>query len=119
MIRPKASILSTLVAAVALLASACVDIELRRIGPDRPSRPPGCAVELIPEGKPSFAFVDVASGTVSCAKKRDRCLDEMRKQACVVGADAVYGFSERTESMYLHITATYAARVAATSTPRE
>jgi hypothetical protein len=27
-----------------------------------------------------------------------------------VGADVVYGFSERTESMYLHISATFAAR---------
>jgi hypothetical protein len=96
--------------AAALLAGACVDIELRQIGPSRPSRAPGCAVELIPDGKPSFPFVDVASGTVSCAKKRDRCLEEMQKQACLVGADAVYGFAERTESMYIHITATYAAR---------
>jgi hypothetical protein len=95
---------------VALFGGACVDIELRRIGPDRPSRPPGCAVELIPDGRPSYRFVDVASGTVSCAKQRDRCLDELRKQACVVGADAVYGFSERTESLYIHITATFAAR---------
>ena len=50
--------------------------------------------------------VDVASGTASCAKKRDRCLEELQKQACVVGADIVYGFSERTESIYIHITAT-------------
>ena len=28
----------------------------------------------------------------------------MRKQACVVGADAIYGFSERTESIYIHMT---------------
>jgi hypothetical protein len=96
--------------AAALLVGGCVDIELRQIGPARPSRPPGCAVELIPIGKPSLTFVDVASGTVSCAKQRERCLDEMRKQACVVGADAVYGFDERTESMYIHITASYAAR---------
>jgi len=27
-----------------------------------------------------------------------------------VGADAVYGFSEKTESMYLHINARFAAR---------
>ena len=99
-----------LAALFSLLAGGCVDIELRRIGPDRPSRPPGCAVELYPDGKPAHPFVDVASGTVSCAKQRDRCLDEMRKQACVVGADAIYGFSERHESMYVHITATYAAR---------
>ena len=105
-----------LIAAVVLLAIGCVDIEQRRIGPDRPSRPPGCAVELVPAGKPSFEVVDVASGTVSCAKKRDRCLDEMRKQACVVGADVVYGFSETTESMYIHISATFAARVKADAT---
>jgi len=93
-----------------LVAAACVHIELRRIGPDRPSRPPDCPVELIPQGKPSYPFVDVASGTVSCAKQRNRCLDEMRKQACVVGADAVYGFAETAESIYIHIMATYAAR---------
>jgi hypothetical protein len=95
---------------VLVLAVACVDIELQRIGPDRLSRPPGCAVELLPDAKPGFEFEDVATGTVSCARKRDRCLDELRKQACVVGADAVYGFSERTESMYTHITARFAAR---------
>jgi hypothetical protein len=95
---------------VALAASACVDIELQRIGPDRPSRPPGCAVELLPDAKPAYDFVDVASGTVSCARKRERCIEELRKQACAVGADAVYGFSERTESMYTHITARFAAR---------
>jgi hypothetical protein len=96
--------------ALALLAAACVDIEVQRIGPDRPSRPPGCAVELLPDAKPAYEFVDVATGTVSCARKRDRCLDELRKQACAVGADAVYGFSESTESMYTHITARFAAR---------
>jgi hypothetical protein len=98
------------IALVLLAAAGCVDIELQRIGPDRPSRPPGCAVELLPDKKPAYEFVDVASGTVSCARKRDRCLDELRKQACVVGADAVYGFSESTESMYTHITARFAAR---------
>ena len=95
---------------VVLLAAACVDIEVQRIGPDRPSRPAGCAVELLPDAKPAFEFEDVATGTVSCARKRDKCLDELRKQACAVGADAIYGFSERTESMYTHITARFAAR---------
>jgi hypothetical protein len=93
-----------------LLAAACVDIEVQRIGPDRPSRPPGCAVELLPDAKPAYEFVDVATGTVSCARKRDECIAELRKQACAVGADAVYGFSERTESMYTHISARFAAR---------
>jgi len=96
--------------ALALLAAACVDIEVQRIGPDRPSKPPGCAVEVLPDAKPAYEFVDVATGTVSCARKRDKCIEELRKQACAVGADAVYGFSESTESMYTHITARFAAR---------
>ena len=41
-----------IVLATLLLVGACVDIELRRIGPTRPSRPPDCAVELIPDGRP-------------------------------------------------------------------
>ena len=93
-----------------LLVPACSSIDVQRIGPARPSRPADCNVELIFEGQPGFEFDDVAFANVSCAKKRDRCLDELRKQACVVGADAVYGFSERTESMYIHMTATFAAR---------
>jgi hypothetical protein len=109
-VTPRGARAARLAVPALLLAGACVDIELQRIGPDRPSRPPGCAVELIPEGRPSFASEDVAAGTVSCARTRSKCLDEMRKQACVVGADVVYGFSETTESMYIHIRATYAAR---------
>jgi hypothetical protein len=93
-----------------LLAGACVDADVRLIGPARPSRPPACNVEVIPAGQPGYDFVDIASANVSCAKTRDRCLDELRKQGCVVGADAIYGFSERTESIYIHMNATFAAR---------
>ena len=97
-------------AAALLLAGACVDADVRLLGPARPSRPPACNVDVIAEGQPAYDFVDVAFANVSCAKTRNRCLDELRKQGCVVGADAVYGFSERTESMYTHITARFAAR---------
>jgi len=97
-------------AALLLATGACVDANIQLIGPAHPSRPPGCNVEVIPEGQPGYEFVDVASANISCAKKRDRCLDELRKQACAVGADTVYGFSERTESIYIHMNVTLAAR---------
>jgi len=109
---------SIALAALVLVGVACVDIELRRIGPERPSRPPGCAVELRPDGRPIEPFADVAEGTVSCARKRDRCLEELRKQACVVGADTIYGFSERTESMYTHITARFSVHLAGSDSLR-
>jgi len=97
-------------AALLLATGACVDADVRLIGPARPSRPPACNVEVIADGQPTFDFVDVASVNVSCAKTRDRCLAELRKDACLVGADTIYGFSERSESIYIHMTATLAAR---------
>jgi len=95
---------------VGLAAGACVDTNLQLIGAARPSRPAGCNVEVIEKGQPAFEFTDVAVANISCARNRDRCLAELRKQACAVGADALYGFSERTESMYIHMTVTFAAR---------
>jgi hypothetical protein len=100
----------SLVPVALLVAGACVDADVRLIGPARPSRPPACAVELVPVGPPPYDVVDVASVNVSCAKTRERCLDELRKDACVVGADTIYGFSERSESIYIHMTVTLAAR---------
>jgi len=109
-VRPAARALALGLAVCVGLAGACVDTNIQLIGPARPSRPHGCNVEVIEQGKPAFEFDDVAVANISCARNRDRCLDELRKQACVVGADAVYGFTERTESMYIHMTATFAAR---------
>jgi len=99
--------------AVLLLAGvACVDIEIRLRGPARVARPEGCKVVLFPEekgGPPNIGFEDVAWVTVSC-RGRERCIDELRKQACATGSDFVYGFSENTEAGYTHIDARFAAR---------
>src|SRR5262245_30530817 len=96
--------------AAALLASACVDIDIQRVAPARPARPPFCDVQFFPGGRPGFDVVDLATANLSCAKGRDSCLDELRKAACVVGADTVYGLAERKESMYVHFNARLAAR---------
>jgi hypothetical protein len=93
-----------------VLAAGCVDAQINRLGPNRPARPEGCSVDLFPDGKPPYPVVDVASGTVSCSGKRDRCLAEIRKVACTVGADTVYGFSESGGGGFTNISGTYAAR---------
>lgn len=103
-------VLNALVPVLALVAGACVDAQINRIGPTRPGLAAGCPVDIVAEGRPSYAVVDVASGVVSCSGKRDRCVDEIRKMACAVGADTVYGLSETAESGFTHISATYAAR---------
>jgi hypothetical protein len=99
-----------LVVAVAAVG-ACVDIEVNLIGPQLPARPAGCALEVFPGGKPPFISTDVASASVSCAGSRDKCVGALRKQACAVGADTIYGFSESLESGFTHIDAKFAIRV--------
>ena len=98
-----------LVVAVAAVG-ACVDIQVSLIGPQLPGRPSGCALEVFPEGKPPFISADVASASVSCSG-RDKCIGALRKHACAVGADTIYGFSESLESGFTHIDAKFAIRV--------
>ena len=90
--------------------AACVDAQINRIGPTRPSRAEGCAVEIVADGSPTYPVVDVASGVVSCAGGRGRCIAEIQKMACAVGADTVYGLSESSSAGFTHVSATYAAR---------
>ena len=100
----------TLAATVALTAGACADIEVRMLGPQLPSRPAGCALEVFPGGKPPFMSTDVATASVSCSE-RNKCVDALRKQACIVGADTIYGFAESIEAGFTHIDAKFALRV--------
>ena len=98
-------------AALALAAAACVDVQVQLIGPQLPGRAPGCALEVFADGKPPYVSTDVASANVSCSGKRDRCIEALRKQACIVGADTIYALSDSVESGFTHITATFAIRV--------
>jgi hypothetical protein len=102
-----------LVVAVALIAGgggACIDAEVTRIGPRRPALAAGCAVDVHPDGRPTYPVTDVASADVSCTGGREACVAELRKQACAVGADSAYAFSERKEAGFTHVTATLGVR---------
>jgi hypothetical protein len=98
--------------ALVLLVGACTDVQLGLIGARRPARPEGCAVDLRPSERalPEGEFTDVAAGTVSCFDDRPRCLEQVRKQACAVGADTVYAFTESEGGGFTNIEARYAAR---------
>jgi len=99
-------------AAILAATGACVDLRMRVIEA-RPSRPPGCAVDLFPGEKYPLqygAFADVAYAEVRC-RKRDRCIDELRRQACAVGAQGVYWSWEETRNGQTDIDAHFAVRV--------
>ena len=76
------------VLAAAVAAPGCTEFFLVNAYA-RPARPSGCAVVLIPPGSlGGYAAEIVAQGTARC-RKRDGCIDELRKQACRLGAQAV------------------------------
>jgi len=106
---------AALIAAAAVLPAACVYGEATTIGPHRASRPPGCPVELYPSTAPPFAFETVATARADCDAfvGRSACIEELRRQACRVGAEAVIGFSESVSGSTTHIAATLAVRTAA------
>jgi hypothetical protein len=98
-------------ALAAAAGGGCVDIQVSLIGPQLPARPAGCALEVFPDSKPPFILTDVASASVSCSGTRDKCVGALRKQACIVGADTIYGFSESLDAGFTHIDAKFALRV--------
>ena len=79
-----------------VLAISCADSEATLIAPRRPARPEHCPVQLFPTTHPSYPSVDLASVRATCdnVAGRDACVEQLRMQACAVGGDTVYSFSE-------------------------
>jgi hypothetical protein len=86
-------------AATLTTMGACADtVRLRLLDEVRPARPAGCAVDLFPGEKFPVGYgpyADLAYAEVTC-RARERCIDELRRQACAVGARGVYWSWEET-----------------------
>jgi hypothetical protein len=94
----------------ALLAgvASCLDSQVSMLGPRRPARPLGCAVQVVP-GTPAGPVVNLASARARCLEnERGDCLAELRRQACAAGGDTVYGLSESVDQHITYIAATLA-----------
>jgi hypothetical protein len=94
-------------------AASCADSEVTLVAPRRPSHPEGCPVQLFPTTHRSYSSADLASVRASCENfvGRSACVDQLRMQACAVGGDTVYGFSEGLEAGgWMFISATVAVR---------
>jgi hypothetical protein len=97
-------------AALLAVVASCGGSQVSMLGPRRPVRPLGCAVQVVP-GTPAGPVVDLASARARCLEnKRGDCLDELRRQACATGGDTVYGLSESVDQHITYIAATLALR---------
>ncbi len=103
---------AALIAVTLIALVGCVGAEVTPIGPARPGLPLDCNVTVLPGRQPDFPIVDVASARAWCEAPSGRadCIDELRRRACGVGGDVVYGFSESVERGVTYISATLAYR---------
>jgi hypothetical protein len=99
-------------AALAVSGSACTGSEVMRIGPQLPSRPADCQVDVYFSRPPPYPVVDVASARAQChaLSGRNECMAELRRDACRLGADTMYGFTETVRLDYTFVSATLAVQ---------
>jgi hypothetical protein len=95
--------------AALLLVGACSGMEVTRIGPKRPSRTETCQIDVFFSALPPYPVVDIASARTMChvLSGRNACMEDLRKEACRLGAHAMYGFSEAIRADYNYVSATF------------
>jgi hypothetical protein len=99
------------VVALAAAGGACTGSEVVRVGPKRPSRPADCEVAVY-FSPPPFPVTDVATARAQChvLSGRDECIAELRRDACRLGADTMYGIEEAKRVDYMFVSATLAVQ---------
>jgi hypothetical protein len=101
--------LRTLALLLPSLSLACVSSEVRLTARRQPPSSDGCKVEVYPS-KPPYPYEDLAEDRAGCVFSRNQCIERLRDDACLVGADTVYGFDEVKQSMETSISATLARK---------
>jgi hypothetical protein len=100
-----------------LLALSCVSSEIRLTTARQPAKPDGCEVAVYPTSKPPYAYEDLANDRAGCVLSRNHCINRLRDDACLVGADTVYDLSETKESIQTLVGATLARRTGPAPAP--
>ena len=80
--------------------------------PPREARPAGCAVAFFTKTPPPYAYVDIETVRMRCRYTTDRvgCEDELRRKACSLGGDTVYGFARAATRDHTLVSARIAYR---------
>jgi hypothetical protein len=97
---------------VVVNTGACTTADIEHVGPQRPAKPLGCAVEIFSSSNPPYEFIDIASVKARCRRSSPNryCADEVRAKACALGGDTVYGFARGATRDYTMVSATVAYR---------
>jgi hypothetical protein len=97
-----------------LLIGGCeladIGTEVKYVGPFQTARPLDCRMQMT-FGPLPYPHQDLARAKTECpdhAADEELCFDSMRREACLVGADTVYGIAETREGGVGYLNATFA-----------
>jgi hypothetical protein len=97
-----------------LLAGGCeladIGTEIKYVGPFQTTLPLDCRMQML-FGPLPVPHQDIARAKTECPDhtfNEELCFDDMRRKACLVGADSVYGIAEVREGGVSYLTATFA-----------
>ena len=84
------------VVVVAAFTMGCPKSEITLIGQPNSELPSDCPVNMFPSTTPNYPSRDIATVQTECqANGRTTCIEQLKKDACKLGADTVYAFNER------------------------
>ena len=97
-----------------LLTGGCeladIGTEVKYVGPFQTARPFDCRMQMM-FGPLPYRHQDIARAKTECPDhlaNEELCFDSMRREACLVGADIVYGIAETREGGVGYLNATFA-----------
>lgn len=83
--------------------------EVNRIGPRLDPHEADCPLQTFPAGPPPHAYQDIGYARTTCAQySRNDCFFDLKRTACLNGADTIYGLNESVAGRYTYLTATFA-----------
>jgi len=107
----KAALVSMTVSA---LVMSCNLSEVTLLGQPMPPLPAGCPVAVFPSTTPNYQWRDIATARTYCQSSyRTGCIEQLKSEACKLGADTVYGIYEGGGAMTATIARSTGGAVAA------
>jgi hypothetical protein len=89
---------------------ADIGTEVKYVGPFQTARPFDCRMQMM-FGPLPYPHQDIARAKTECPDHltdEELCFDSIRRKACLVGADLVYGIAETREGGAAYLNATFA-----------
>ena len=87
--------------------------QVTRVGPRLQPHEADCPLQTFPAGPPPYRHQDLGYARTTCGQfSRNACFIDLKRTACLQGADTIYGLNESVAEGNTYLTATLARALA-------